>query len=315
MESIIDLKSQVGDALRKAAINLQAKQYIMEHSELFDLLEKAARRYLGGNSLNEAITTVKELNRKGRMATVDYMGESILTISQANDVTNEFLLLIEAIHDQQLKCTVSLDLSHLGLMMDTKKCHENISRMAATAASKNVEVMISAENIERADQVLGMYKNIADKYPNVGITLQAYLHRTAADVEDILLYSGKIRIVKGAFDFREDQAMPRGKELNEVYIRFIKRVLEKGHRCSIATHDEVLIRDIVQYINQEHISPDQYEFEFLLGVQESLLDELIQKGHCGKQYVVYGKEWYLYLCNRLAEHPDNVFQAIIDIAQ
>lgn len=311
MEAV--LLQQVSAALRKAALNEDAKNYILSNPVLFSILKKAANRYIGGETLEETINKVKLQNNQDFKCSIEFMGESTHTVQKANAARDEFINICRTIRQHGLNATVALDLSHIGLAVSPDLCLQNLQLICQEALPGNTEVIISAEGADRTDAVLATYKAVAATYPNAGITLQAYLHRTKEDFEELIQYKGRIRIVKGAFETAPGLAMPRGEELDQVYLDYIDRLLSTNHLCSIATHDKFIQEEAKKLIQQHNPSPDSYEFESLFGIQHEQLQQLKTAGYPAKIYFVYGKEWYLYLCNRLAEYPFNVFQALIDI--
>lgn len=305
------LINQAAIALRKAALNEDAKKYILSNEPVFKLLLKAAKRYIGGEYLSDCINTVKVINNKPHKATVDFMGESIRNANEANDVTEEFLKLKQEILSNKLDCTISLDLSHIGLMVSKNLAVENLKQILMPVNSEKIEVVISAEGTDRTDHIISVYKLLGNEFENIGITLQAYLYRTAGDLKELINYQGKIRIVKGAFETPAELSMPRGEELDAAYLSYVETLLQSNHLCSIATHDNTIQNTCKSFI--EKYKPTNYEFESLLGICEDNLLKLSEQDYNTRQYVVYGKEWYLYLCNRLAEHPPGIYQAINDI--
>lgn len=307
------LLQQVSAALRKAALNEEAKNYLLSNPVLFNLLKKAADRYIGGETLEETIKKVKLQNNQGFKCSIEFMGESTHTVQEANAARDEFINICRTIKQYGLNAAVALDLSHIGLAVSQELCLQNLQLICDEALAGNTEVIISAENTDRTDAVLSTYKSVANTYPNVGITLQVYLYRTKEDFEEIIQYKGRIRIVKGAFETAPGLAMPRGAQLDQVYLNYIDRLLSTNHLCSIATHDKTMQEEAQKLIQKHQPSPDSYEFESLFGIQHEQLQQLKADGYPAKIYFVYGREWYLYLCNRLAEYPTNVFQAVVDI--
>jgi proline dehydrogenase len=241
------------------------------------------------------------------------MGESTSTSQEANAARDEFIKIGRIIKQRDLNATISLDLSHIGLAISQDLCLHNLQLICDEALTGNTEIIISAENTDRTDAVLTTYKTVAGAYPNVGITLQSYLYRTKEDFEEIMQYKGRIRIVKGAFETAPGLSMPRGEQLDQAYLNYVDRLLSANHLCSIATHDKTIQEEARKLIQKHQPSLESYEFESLFGIQHEQLQQLKTEGHPAKIYFVYGREWYLYLCNRLAEHPLNVFQALIDI--
>lgn len=310
MQELLNLGSS---ALRKAALNEEVKSFVLENPIVFNALKKAAERYIGGDTLTETIQKVKIRNASGLKCSIEFMGESSNTEKIANDATNEFVQICKQIRTQKLHSTVSLDLSHIGLLISKELCLKNLQWICQEASLDDTEVIISAEGHDRTDRVLECYSEISKFYSNVGITLQAYLHRTKNDFEEMLKLPGRIRLVKGAFETPTGLSLPRGAALDQTYLTYVDRLFSKSHLCSIATHDDFIQREVIKLLPKYDVPNGLYEFESLFGINNEKLDELRKAGHPAKIYFVYGKEWYLYLCNRLAEHPVNLFRALDDM--
>lgn len=309
-----NIKELAGQALRKAALNEEAKEYLLHNPVLFNLLLKAARRYIGGETLTETLKTREALQNQGLMTSLEFMGENVTNVAEANEAREEFLRIIESVRNSQRQERVSLDLSHLGIFLNKALGIDNFKKLAKVAQEANVDLFISAEGLDKTDEILEAYFQFSKEFPNVHITVQAYLHRSQKDIEQILKNSrGKIRLVKGAYTGPKELFLPRGSELNHRYMELLQMVLDAGRYCSIATHDPAMIQHIVSLLKLLQVSATQYEFEMLYGIESELLDNLKKQGHPCRQYIVYGKEWYLYLCNRISEYPDNLFRALIDI--
>ena len=163
--------------------------------------------------------------------------------------------------------------------------------------------------------VIETYKKASKKYPNLAITLQAYLYRSKDDFQDLIREDGRIRIVKGAFYTPEGHSIPRGKKLDARYLDYVDQLLSKNHKCSIATHHHEIQQEAKILIDKYNPDNELYEFESLYGIQTEQLIKLKKEGYMTKLYFVYGHEWYLYLCNRIAEYPLNLFRALNDIVE
>lgn len=174
-------------------------------------------------------------------------------------------------------------------------------------------MIVSAEDTEKTDAILDVYKQTRKVYDNLGITLQAYLYRSKEDFQDLILDKGRIRIVKGAFETPPGHSISRGEELDTVYLDYVEQLISQNHKCSIATHHHRIQQETKAIIERYKPTPNSYEFESLYGIQTEQLAALLAEGHPSKLYFVYGKEWYLYLCNRIAEYPLNIFRALDDI--
>ena len=305
---------QIGaQALRKAALNEDSKAYILNNPALFQLFKKAADRYIGGETLEETMVKVKAF--ENQKTSIEFMGESSRTEQESNVATLEFIRICEQIRSQELNATVSLDLSHIGLAISEELCLNNLNSICNEASKSNIEIIISAEGAERTDAVIETYKRAIKNYDHLAITLQAYLYRTKDDFVELQKETGRIRIVKGAFETATGLSMPRGEKLDEVYLDYIDQLLAQNHKCSIATHDSKIQASAQLLVQKYRPAKEIYEFESLFGICNDQLFLLKDQGYQTKLYFVYGKEWYLYLCNRIAEYPMNIFQALNDIIQ
>lgn len=300
-------------ALKKAALNEQAKHYLLENKALYPLIRKAADRYIGGETLEETAVKVALANSRGMKCSIEFMGENISLSKEAIDAKDEFLRICHVIGKQGMNSTVSLDCSHIGLNVSRELCLENLLEICAAAAAFGIEVNLSAEGTNQTDHIIGIYRQASTVANNLAITLQAYLHRAREDFKELIKIPGRIRIVKGAFATPEGLSMPRGRALDDAYLSYVDELLRTGHSCSIATHHQEIQQEVKKLIDL--YKPDQaaYEFESLYGIQEEQLWQLKSEGYMTKLYFVYGTEWYLYLCNRLAEYPLNLFRALADI--
>lgn len=305
---------QIGaQALRKAALNEDSKAYILNNPALFQLFKKAADRYIGGETLEETMVKVKAF--ENQKTSIEFMGESTRTEQESNVATLEFIRICEQIRLQELNATVSLDLSHIGLAISEELCLNNLNSICNEASKSNIEIIVSAEGAERTDAVIDAYKKATRNYGHLAITLQAYLYRTKDDFVELQKETGRIRIVKGAFETAAGLSMPRGEKLDEVYLGYIDQLLAQNHKCSIATHDSKIQASAQLLVQKYRPAKEIYEFESLFGICNDQLFLLKDQGYQTKLYFVYGKEWYLYLCNRIAEYPMNIFQALNDIIQ
>lgn len=301
------------NALRKAALNLEAKEFILKNETLFKTVKKAADRYIGGENLEETLAKVIAENNKGFKCSMEFMGESTKTELEASHATNEFIRIVEEIKRLQLNSAVALDLSHIGLDISKELCLHNLESICKVAVQNNIEVSISAEDVERTDRIIELYKKAYYTYPNLAITLQAYLYRTKDDFEELIKIPGRIKMVKGAFDTPAGHSIARGDELDQIYLNYVEKLIANKHKCSIATHHYKIQQAAKALIDKYTPSKDLYEFESLYGIQSEQLGNLKDEGYTTKVYFVYGKEWYLYLCNRIAEYPLNIFRALHDI--
>jgi proline dehydrogenase len=313
MTNLNELLNIGSTALRKAALNTEAKEFILNNEALFKTIKKAADRYIGGETLEETIVKVIHQNKNGFKCSIEFMGESTKTEQEANEATQEFIRIAQQIKQLGLHSTFSLDLSHIGLIVSKDLCLNNLQSICNEASKANIEVTVSAEDVEKTDDIIDTYIRAYKTNNNLSITLQAYLHRSKDDFQELIKEKGRIRMVKGAFETPPGHSIPRGEKLDEVYLQYVEQLFALEHKCSIATHHDKIQQAVRALIEKYKPAKELYEFESLYGIQSEQLAALRDEGHIAKVYFVYGKEWYLYLCNRIAEYPLNIFRALDDI--
>ena len=311
-QSLVD---RAANGLRELALNEEAKARFCNDPTLRPYMHRVARRYVAGQTIEEVLQRVLEINGRGHAASAEYMGESCRDEAKANAETEVFLALIDAVKTRNLNCSISLDLSHIGSVVDPELGYRNANRIASAAADAGREVMISMEGSDRTDNIYATYRRLHTEAGrgNVGITVPAKLHRTSSDLPGLMAYPGRIRLVKGAFLESERVAYGRNSpELAACYRRFATELLTSGHKCSIATHDRLIQEDLTSLITQRGIEPRHYEFESLIGLGTEQIDGLHRRGFPTREYAVFGEEYFLYVLNRISEEPIRLYQALID---
>lgn len=286
------------------------KNDLQQSKELYPLLSKAARRYVAGEERAEAISIAKNFLAKDYQISLEFIGENTVNLEECQKATNEFMKLIEELGTLAMRQTVSFDLSHIGLSINKEIAYKHLLQLVQQAKKYGIILMISMEESSKTDDILNIYKKIATEYNNIGITLQAHLYRTALDIQELVQYSGKIRIVKGAFQEPNTIALKRSEELNRRYLQYVDQLVKLNHPISIATHDESIIQVMEQ---RQYFQQTNVEIETLYGIRPELIRGLKEKGYNGKVYLPYGQDWYLYLCHRLAENPENLYLAVTDM--
>jgi proline dehydrogenase len=303
-----DVSGQAAQVMRALALDEDLKWRIPADPVLGPLARRIARRYVAGDSLADALPRAAAIQAAGHRVNVEYMGESCRDAERAVAETQVF---VDAARQLPAGCSISLDLSHIGLALDPDLALDNAIRIARATADTGREMVISAEGSDRTDAVLALHGRLCERFEHVGITVQARLHRTAQDLPRLLDRPGRIRLVKGAFLEPADIAWPReAPQLAEAYLRYAD--LLGGHLCSYATHDWDLIREIAKGLTPRPDAP--WEFETLLGLGPDRLAAMAELGHPTREYIVFGTEWWLYVCNRIAEDPQRLLQAVVDAA-
>ena len=306
------LSSQTAQVLRTLALDEDLKWRIPQDPAIGPLVRKVARRYVAGENLTEALERAKSILATGHRVNVEYLGESCRDPQRAGEETEVFLSAARLLPPD---CSISLDLSHIGLAIDEELALANATRLAQATADTGREMIISAEGSDRTDAVLAVHRALCASFDHVGVTVQARLHRTAEDLHRLLTLPGRIRLVKGAFLEPEAIAYPReDPALALAYLDHAERLADSGHLCSFATHDWELIHHIDRHIGGKASETAPWEFETLLGLGPDRLDAMAERGHPTREYVVFGTEWWLYVCNRIAEDPQRLLQALVDAA-
>lgn len=304
--------SQAAQVLRTLALDEELKWRVPADPVLGPLARKVARRFVAGDSLPDALERAAGILSSGHRVNVEYMGESCRDPQRAAAETQVF---VEAAHRLPPGCSVSLDLSHIGLAIDPQLALDNATLIAQATADTGREMVISAEGSDRTDAILSLHRKLCERFDHVGVTVQARLHRSRDDLPQLLARPGRIRLVKGAFLESERIAYPRdAPELSAAYLSYAELLADSGHLCSFATHDWDLIHRIDHHLGGIGHRGAPWEFETLLGLGPDRLAAMAEHGHPTREYVVFGTEWWLYVCNRLAEDPQRLLQAVIDAA-
>jgi proline dehydrogenase len=309
------LVDRAAGALRELAVNEAAKMRFLDDPLLRPYMERVSRRYVAGSAVADVVVRAAMINQNGHRASAEYMGESVREEGFANAETGVFLQLVQAVGAQGLDCSISFDLSHVGSLVDPELGYRNARRIARAAAEIGQEVMISMEASDRTSGIYAVYRRLheQDGLANVGITVPAKLHRTAADLPLLMDLPGRIRLVKGAMFESPQVAYPRNSpELASAYRSFAALLLRSGGKCSIATHERAIQDELAAMIRAEAIPSGPYEFESLIGLGEQNIADLRDAGFATREYAVFGQEYFLYVLNRISEEPVRVYQAVID---
>jgi proline dehydrogenase len=267
------------------------------------IVARFARPYIAGEDLADAIRTVKMLNAGKAAATVDVLGEDITTREEAIAAREECKRVLAAISDNALNSNISVKLTQLGLKIDAAFCRANVEEILEAAKAKNNFVRIDMEDHTCTDDTLRVFHDVKEKYSNVGIVIQAYLRRSEVDIRQLAAEKAKVRLCKGIYNEPPEIAFKGKGEIQQNYLRLLRILLDARCYVGIATHDDVLINGAKAMVEEMKLSPNEYEFQMLLGVRGEKRSELIRDGHRLRVYTPYGKRWYAYSVRRLKENP------------
>jgi proline dehydrogenase len=308
-QSTVDTESALaGRALRALAANPACRTAFAEPDALLrTLLAPAARRYVAAANADELLDRAATLEAKGYRVSVEAVGEEITDPGEIEDVVTGY---IDLVRRSATPVQLGFDLSNVGLLLSAELALENTARILTAAAAHGSDVVISMERSGFVDAVLGVFTKLAEHHTNVGITVQAHLHRTAADLPAILATGAKIRLVKGVYVEPADIALPRGAELDARYLDVARQAIDAGARVALATHDAVLLARAAE----TGVLAGAAEIEMLHGVCPELLRAHHEAGHTCRVYLTYGENWWLHLLHRVAEHPPMAITALADLA-
>ncbi len=268
-----------------------------------------AHRFVAGETAEQALEVARTLNRRGALVSLDYLGENITTETEARAVATTYRDLLRAIAERQLNCNVSLKLTALGLDIDRELCAQNMRDVLDTARETSNFVRIDMEGSAYTQVTLDIFEQLYCQlgYDNVGIVLQSYLYRSAADAERAIQLRARVRLCKGAYNEPPEIAFPRKRDVDENFIRLARRLLCEGNYPGLATHDARIIDWVKRFVREESIERGRYEFQMLYGVRRDLQRQLIAEEYNLRVYVPFGEAWYPYLMRRMAERPANLF--------
>jgi proline dehydrogenase len=293
--------------LRSAFIALSRNKALRSFSERSNLGRKLSGRFVAGMSVEDALSACEAVNREGIAVSLDSLGESVSVESQARASAEIYHRLLDAIHSRGLNANVSAKLTQMGMDFDPGLAERVMGEIVSHAAEANSFVRVDMEGSELTEPTLAMVEHLHAQAPGrVGAVLQSYLFRTEADTERMLGQGIRIRLCKGAYKEAASVAFPEKADVDANYLKLAKRMIASPTFCGMATHDEVIIKQICGFVQQQGIARSAFEFQMLYGVRRDLQRKLAAEGYGVRVYIPFGTEWYPYFMRRLAERPANV---------
>ncbi|MEX2190575.1 MAG: proline dehydrogenase family protein [Bacteroidota bacterium] len=269
------------------------------------IVGKVSSRYIAGTKLSDAINAVRDLNRRQMMATLDILGEDIVERPAAEQIKQEWVRVVDEIKTTGVDSNISVKPSQLGFRLDTEYCYANLRFLVEMARERGNTVRIDMEDSTMTTATIGLYKRLRNEgFENVGIAIQAYLHRSDADVRDLVKMKANFRLCKGIYRESPDIAYQDKDEIRRNFGLLLRVMMENGCYVGIATHDEYLVEKSYELISRNNLPRERYEFQMLLGVREQLRKSILVAGHRLRVYVPFGDQWYAYSIRRLKENPE-----------
>jgi proline dehydrogenase len=266
-----------------------------------------ARRFIAGETIDDAIAAARTIQASGMTLTLDYLGESVGTMAEADAATRAYLGVIERVVAAGIERNISLKLTQLGLTIDRATSVDNLRRILDAAAPHDFFVRVDMENSPFTDATLEIFATMWQQgYRNVGVVLQSYLPRSLDDARRLNRLGARVRLVKGAYKEPKGVAFQSKAEVDAAFVDIMKLLLVDGNYPAIATHDPVLIAATRAFATDRRIPASNYEFQMLYGVRRDLQAALVAEGYRVRVYVPFGREWFPYFMRRLGERPANV---------
>ncbi len=278
------------------------------------VIRMVAKKYIAGDTLDDAVRVTLDFAKKGGMTTIDVLGEFVESKELAIAEKEESKRVLNAIEKNNLPTYLSVKPTSQGLGIDEEFAYKNIYEILETANQKGIFVRLDMENSPYTDKILNLYRRFrGDGFENIGIVLQAYMRRSEGDINSLRELKPNIRLCKGIYKESPEIAYQDKDEIRDNYKKLLRQILDGGMYVGIATHDDILLNDAMEEIAKRGLTDKEYEFQMLLGVREKRRDEILNLGHPMRIYVPYGSDWYGYATRRLKENPDmagHIFKAM-----
>ena len=267
------------------------------------IVRKISGRYIAGEYLDEAVETIRDLDREGCVATVDVLGESTGSERAAAGNLEQYKQVLDALEEHGFESGISVKLTGLGLNLDQDLCRRNLKEIIEYAAARNRFVRVDMEDSSYISVTLELVLEMHKRHENTGAVIQAYMRRSLKDVVRLAEAGVSVRLCKGIYVEPREIAYKDFDTVRQNYVLLLEELIRGGSYVGIATHDEYLVWHGLRLIHQMGLSKDRYEFQMLLGVDEELRRILVSAGHKVRVYVPFGEDWYEYSTRRLKENP------------
>lgn len=298
--------------LRNTFLTLSRSEKLREAAIGFAPARAMSRRFVAGETLQQTLELVQQLNDRGLLVTLDYLGENTDSQVESDTYTDEQLAALDGLARVSPSSYISLKLTAMGLDIAEEVATTNLRRVLERARSHGLRVRIDMEASDYTERTLAIYRQMrAEGFDNVGTVIQSYLYRSERDVQALSAEGANLRIVKGAYDEPPHLAFPDKADVDRNYLHLVRLMLSpearaQGAYCAVASHDPAMIEATKRYVADEGIPKQSFEFQMLYGIATALQYELVSEGYRFRVYVPYGTHWWPYYMRRLAERPANL---------
>jgi proline dehydrogenase len=302
---------------RSSLIWLSRHEGFKDFATRFRFFKKLTTRFVAGDTIDEVVPIIREINAENSTASFDHLNESVQSLAEADHEVAEYLNILAKIDEQRIRSNVSIKLTQFGLGIDPELAYQNARKVVEEAHRRGNFVRVDMEDSNVTQATIDIFKRLRAEFDlnTVGIVLQSYLYRTLADAQELVKLPARIRICKGAYNEPPEVAFPDKKDVDANYVKVMQLLLASGVYHGIATHDPKMIEATVDFATREGIGKEKYEFQMLYGVRRDLQKQLARDGFNMRVYVPYGKHWYPYFMRRLAERPANIWFVLKNLAK
>jgi proline dehydrogenase len=302
---------------RNALLWLSQREGLKDFATGFGPFKKLTTRFVAGDTIDEVVPLIRQLNTENCTASFDHLNESVGSAAEAEQEVTEYLNILAKIDESGIRSNVSIKLTQFGLGLDPELAYRNARQIVEEAQRRGNFVRVDMEGSDVTQATIDLFKRLRAEFglDDVGIVLQSYLYRTYADAQDLLKLPARIRICKGAYNEPPEVAFPDKKDVDANYVKVMQLLLSSGVYHGIATHDPKMVDATIDFAQREGIGKEKFEFQMLYGVRRDLQRQLARDGFNVRIYVPYGKHWYPYFMRRLAERPANVWFVLKNLAK
>jgi proline dehydrogenase len=286
---------------RSGTLEKLASRYGMRRPDSF------ARRFIAGESVQEAIEAARAIEARHMRLTLDLLGESVTNLEEADAATRLYVAVIDAVVQSGIERNLSLKLTQLGLDVDKASAVDNLRKILGRAEPAGFFIRVDMENSPYTDVTLEIFETLwSHGYRQIGVVLQSALYRSEADLERMNALGARVRLVKGAYKEPKSAAYQDKADVDAAFERMMKSLLSRGHSPAIATHDPAMIDATRRWAREHDVAPNAFEFQMLYGIRRDLQTMLVNEGYQVRVYVPFGRQWFPYFMRRLGERPANV---------
>jgi proline dehydrogenase len=303
---------------RNALLALSTNRWLRERATRTAFVRRSISTFMPGERLDDAMAAAQQQQAQGIGTIFTKLGENLTREDEAEEVTQHYLAVIDQVKSARLRAQVSVKPTQLGLDLDRELCFQNLQRLVDRAAERDAFVWIDMEGSPYVDPTIDLFTRTRARSRRIGIALQAYLYRTAKDIESLIPLGSAIRLVKGAYLEQASVAYPKKADVDENFYTLACRLLaddaqRAGGLLHIATHDPRLVDRLARFIDEHAVPASAYEYAMLYGIQRPLQQRLVQSGRPLRVLIAYGEYWFPWYMRRLAERPANVWFVVKNI--